>query len=148
LSNFIASIEKFVKKCEEKKDQVIRKIVLDLSTRVIERTPVGDPSYWKSPPPPGYVGGHARANWSHSLGSLERKIYDEIDKDGSISTSRIFGSLMKGKAAGKDHYIQNSVPYIQRLEDGWSRQCPPNGMVGLTVLEYGAFFGKIVKEVQ
>jgi len=142
---FSLDISKFVNKCNINADLAVRRVVLDIGKNVIERTPVGDPSYWKSPPPPGYTGGHARANWQHSEGMLASKEFDVIDKTGEVSKGRIAATLPK-QAAGKVHYISNSVPYIQRLEDGWSRQAP-NGMVALTVREFQIFIRNALREL-
>lgn len=131
LSSDIAS---FIKKCGGNADTVVRKTVLDIGRRLVERTPVGDADYWKSPPPKGYVGGHARANWSHSEGVRVVQEIDGVDASGSKSNDRIASSVSVN-AAGKVHFIQNSVPYIERLEDGWSRQAP-NGMVAVTAAEF------------
>jgi len=132
--SFSDDIAKFAQKAANNADVLVRKTVIDIGTRLVNRTPVGDANYWKSPPPAGYVGGHARANWSHSEGELNTREFDTVDASGGASTSRIAASVPK-KASGKVHFVQNSVPYIQRLEDGWSRQAP-NGMVAVTKVEF------------
>ena len=144
--SFALDISRFVKKCGNNADQVVRKTVLDIGKSLIEKTPVGDATYWQSKPPAGYVGGHARASWSHSEGTLEAKQFDTIDPSGAASTSRIMASVPV-KAGGKVHFIQNSVPYIQALEDGHSRQAP-NGMVGLTVVEFQSMINKATAELK
>jgi len=133
--SFSEEIANFTRKATNNADILVRETVLDIGTRLVERTPVGDASYWKSKPPAGYVGGHARANWSHSEGSRVVQEFDVIDASGSASISRILASVPV-KAGGKVHFIQNSVPYIIRLEDGHSRQCPPGGMVAVTAVEF------------
>lgn len=144
--SFALDIQKFAKKCGKNADQVTRKTVLDIGTSLVEKTPVGDAAYWKSKPPKGYSGGHARGNWSHSTGTFEVREFDVIDKDGSISNARIMASVPQ-KAAGLVHFIGNSVPYIEPLEDGHSRQAP-NGMVGLTVTEFQGIVNKAVGELK
>lgn len=133
--SFSVDIANFVKKANGNADQMIRKTVLDIGMRLVERTPVGDASYWKSKPPPGYVGGHARVNWQHSVGAPVVSEVEGVDASGSETNSRIMASI-PAKVAGLVHFITNSVPYIVPLEEGHSRQCPPNGMVGLTVTEF------------
>jgi len=144
--SFSLDISNFTKKCSDNSDQLARKVVLEVGKSVIEKTPVGDASYWQSPAPKGYVGGHARGNWSHSEGALDTKEFDVVDPSGNTSNARILSSV-PGKAGGKVHFIQNSVPYIQRLEDGYSRQAP-NGMVGLTVIEFQSIFNKATGELK
>lgn len=142
---FSLDISNFVKKAKGNNDTLVRKTVLDIGRRLVERTPVGDADYWKSPPPAGYVGGHARANWSHSDGDIKRVEFEGTDKTGSASNERIASSVPK-HAAGKVHFIQNSVPYIERLEDGWSRQAP-NGMVSVTQAELQNIVDTAAREV-
>lgn len=136
--SFSDDIRKFAQKAQSNADKVIRKVVFDIGTSLVERTPVGDAKYWKSKPPPGYVGGHARGNWSHSEGTQVIQEIGGVDPSGGGSINRIAASVPVN-AAGKVHYIQNSVPYIEVLEDGHSRQCPPGGMVGLTKIEFQDF---------
>ena len=134
MGSFSEDIAKFAAKAGSNADLVTRKVVLDIGTSLVEKTPVGDASYWQNPPPPGYVGGHARGGWSHSEGAQVVQEFEGVDPSGGNSINRIAASVPI-KAAGKVHYIQNSVPYIQALEDGISRQAPM-GMVGLTKVEF------------
>ncbi len=135
MGSFSDDIRKFAQKAGSNADKVVRKVVFDIGTSLVERTPVGDAKYWKSKPPPGYTGGHARGNWSHSEGAQVIQEIGGVDPSGGGSINRIMASVPV-KAAGKVHYIQNSVPYIEALEDGHSRQCPPGGMVATTVVEF------------
>jgi len=141
--SFSDDIAKFAQKAANNADILVRKTVIDIGTRLVNRTPVGDATYWKSKPPAGYVGGHARANWSHSEGVRVVQEYDTIDPSGAASNIRILSSVPI-KAGGKAHFVQNSVPYIQALEDGHSkRQCPPGGMVALTATEFQGLVNEI-----
>ncbi len=138
--SFSDDIAKFAKKAQSNADKVVRKVVCDIGTSLVERTPVGDAKHWKSKPPPGYVGGHARGNWAHSEGVQVIQEIKGVDSSGGNSINRIAASVPV-KAAGKVHYIQNSVPYIEALEDGHSRQAP-NGMVGPTKKKFQDFVRK------
>ena len=139
--SFSDDIKKFAQKAGSNADKVIRTVCLDIGVSLVERTPVGDAKYWKSKPPPGYVGGHARGNWSHSVGAQAIQEIDCIDPSGSKSINRIKASIPV-KAAGKVHYVQNSVPYIQALEDGHSKRQAPNGMVAITKVEFQDMIAK------
>lgn len=145
--SFSADIVKFVQKCTNNMDSVTRKTVLDIGKSLVERTPVGNPELWKNPDnkPDGYVGGHARANWSHSIGALVNQEFKEIDATGGASIDRIVGSVPV-KAAGKVHYIQNSLPYMQALEDGHSTQAPA-GIVAVTEVEFHDYVEKAIGEL-
>ena len=144
--SFTSDIEKFVKKTGANADKVVREVVLDIGKSLVMKTPVGDPKYWKSKPPKGYVGGHARGNWQHSVGNRVIEEIDCIDKSGQKSIDRIQQSIPQS-AAGLVHYVQNSVPYIKRLEEGHSRQAP-HGMVALTEIEFKDYMSKALAELK
>ncbi len=146
--SFALDIQKFAKKCVTSSDLVVRKVVLDIGRSLVEKTPVGNPDLWQNPDnkPDGYVGGHARANWSHSIGALVNQEFKEIDATGGASIDRIISSVPI-KAAGKVHYIQNSLPYMQALEDGHSTQAPA-GMVAITQTEFQDYIQKALGELK
>jgi hypothetical protein len=146
--SFAQDIQKFAQHCIDNADLVVRKTVLDVGKSLVERTPVGNPELWKNPDnkPDGYVGGHARANWSHSIGALVNQEFKEIDATGGASIDRIVGSVPV-KAAGKVHYIQNSLPYMQALEDGHSTQAP-SGIVAVTEVEFHDYVEKAIGELR
>ena len=146
--SFALDIKKFAQKAGDNADMVVRKVVLDIGRSLVEKTPVGNPDLWQNPDnkPEGYVGGHARANWSHSIGALVNQEFKEIDATGGASIDRIISSVPV-KAAGKVHYIQNSLPYMQALEDGHSTQAP-NGMVALTQTEFQDYIQKALGELK
>jgi hypothetical protein len=146
--SFALDIQKFAQKCGANADLVTRKVVLDIGRSLVEKTPVGNPELWQNPDnkPDGYVGGHARANWSHSIGALVNQEFKEIDATGGASINRIISSVPV-KAAGEVHYIQNSLPYMQALEDGHSTQAP-NGMVALTETEFQDYIQKALGELK
>ena len=146
--SFALDIQKFAQKCGANADLVTRKVVLDIGRSLVEKTPVGNPDLWQNPDnkPEGYVGGHARANWSHSIGALVNQEFKEIDATGGASINRIVDSVPV-KAAGKVHYIQNSLPYMQALEDGHSTQAPA-GIVAVTEVEFQDYVQKAIGELR
>ena len=145
--SFSLDISKFAKKAGDNADKVVRKVVLDIGRSLVEKTPVGNPDLWQNPDnkPDGYVGGHARANWSHSIGALVNQEFKEIDATGGASIDRIISSVPV-KAAGEVHYIQNSLPYMQALEDGHSTQAPA-GIVAVTEVEFQDYVQKAIGEL-
>ena len=146
--SFSDDIKKFAQHCIDNADLVVRKTVLDIGRSLVEKTPVGNPDLWQNPDnkPDGYVGGHARANWSHSIGALNPQEFKEIDATGGASIDRIAASVPV-KAAGKVHYIQNSLPYMQALEDGHSTQAPA-GIVAVTEVEFHDYVEKAIGELR
>lgn len=134
MSSFAADISAFVAKAKGNADRVVKKIVFDIGTKIVMRSPVGDGLLWKSPPPAGYVGGRFRANWQYGYGSIPSGDLPGIDKTGATSTLRIAAGVKNVPAAGI-HYLVNNLPYAKRLEEGWSTQAP-SGMVALTAMEF------------
>jgi hypothetical protein len=131
---FALDLKKFADKTDARVNALVRKIVIDVGTSVVLKSPVGDANYWKSPAPPGYVGGRFRGNWQYGLGAINPVTSEAIDPSGATTISSIVGKV-DDTPAGQVHYITNSLPYADRLENGWSRQAP-NGMVNLTALEF------------
>lgn len=145
--SFTTDLSTFAAKAGSNADAVVRKVVFDISSKVVYRTPVGDPSYWQSPPPPGYVGGRARGNWQYGLDEVNSEPTGVIDAAGGDTVDAIGAEIPVGDGMGHVHYITNTLPYIKRLEEGYSRQAPPNGIIALTVMEYQDIVGKSVSEV-
>jgi len=129
-NSFSDDIKKFADQTGDTLEQVIIDYVAGVSQKVIERTPVGDPSLWDSNAPPGYVGGTARANWIPSIGSPETTAIDSTDQSRGINQVQ----AIKKQIPGNIYYLTNNVPYIERLEYGWSTQAP-NGMMRRTLRE-------------
>lgn len=132
---FALSLAAFAEKAPEQARQVVRKVALETLTRVVLRTPVGNPSLWKGKPPKGYVGGRLRANWTVGIGAPNRATGAPPDKTGQAAIQR--GASAIGAADGtRDIYLMNSMPYVREIEyEGHSRQAPA-GMVRITVAEW------------
>lgn len=132
--SFEEQLRAFAKKTDRRANLVVKKIVIDVGTALVMKSPVGDPLYWKGPAPAGYVGGRFRANWQYQLDAPDTSTTMNTDKSGGRTIGTI-SAKVPTQAAGKMHYITNSLSYGPRLEDGFSRQAP-NGMVRLTVNEF------------
>lgn len=140
MGQFALDIVAFTKHAKRAGDLVSRKVVLEVGSSLIEKSPVGDPDLWESPPPPGYVGGRFRANWQHGEGYMPSSQLPDIDPSGAATNARIMASVAPN-AAGKIHFYVNNLPYAQRLEEGWSTQAPA-GMVGLTVMQFQTYVNR------
>ncbi|HZX76156.1 hypothetical protein [Lysobacter sp.] len=143
---FALDIAAFARKAKAAQDHVVRKIATDLLTRIVLRTPVGNPSLWKGKPPAGYVGGRARANWNVSLGRPDHMVTAITDKNGQTTIYRAMAPLAAWKADDAI-YITNSLPYIRTLEyEGHSKQAPA-GMVRISVAEFQTFVDDAVRSI-
>lgn len=131
MGSFTLDLQRFAEKCAERADDAVGNIVVRIAAELDKRSPVGDATYWKNPPPAGYIGGHFRANWQLGVGAMPMGEIPGVDRTGEETQGRIMAEIPE-QAAGKVYYIANNAPYAQRLEYGWSRQAP-QGLVGLTV---------------
>jgi len=132
--SFADDLAKLARSVDARANAVVRKIVIDVGTALVMKSPVGDADYWIMPAP-GYVGGRFRANWQYGLGHYDASTSDKIDQSGGTTINTIVGKIPAG-AGGEVHYITNSLPYAKRLEEGWSKRQAPHGMVAITVLEF------------
>jgi hypothetical protein len=142
---FALDLRRFAERTGERADAVVRKVVFDVGSSLVLKSPVGDPKYWASPAPEGYVGGRFRANWQYGLGSINKKTTEEIDANGTATISSLEAGVPQD-ASGRIHYITNSLPYAKRLEEGWSRQAP-FGFVGITTLEFNLYVSEAVRNL-
>jgi hypothetical protein len=69
--------------------------------------------------------GRARANWQTSIGAPIRDATTQVDQSGT-STITKGRSVVESRPAGSTIYITNNVPYIELLNQGYSRQAPAN----------------------
>ncbi len=98
---------------------VTRKLALEILRRVVLRTPVRT--------------GRARGNWQVSIGNPKDGTLDKTDAEGGATIAD--GTLVINAYTGfKEIWLANNLPYISRLEDGYSSQAPV-GMVQITLQE-------------
>lgn len=129
---FGLDIARFVEKAKAAPEQVVRKVGLDLASRVVLRSPVDT--------------GRFRANWNVAFGRVDTLTTPSTDKTGGKTLERVRVQL-NGWTAGQDIYLTNSLPYAIRLEYGWSKKQAPMGMVRITVTEFQTFVNAAVAEL-
>ncbi len=144
--SFDLDLSRFADKAKTNMEAVVRKVVLEVGTRIVLKSPVGDGNLWQSPPPPGYVGGRFRANWQYGFSVIPKGDLPDIDPSGSRSVSRINFGVFNSPAVGI-HYLSNNLPYAKRLEEGWSSQAP-QGMVELTAIEFSSLTDQTVRDLK
>lgn len=129
---FGLDIARFVEKAKAAPEQVVRKVGLDLASRVVLRSPVDT--------------GRFRANWNVAFGRVDTLTTPSTDKTGGKTLERVRVQL-NGWAPGQDIYLTNSLPYAIPLEYGWSKKQAPQGMVRITVAEFQTFVNAAVAEL-
>ena len=119
------------KACEKAKGQaeiMARKVMLDLFSRVIMKSPVDT--------------GRFRANWNVGYGSPDKTTTNATDSalgrvQTEIATAKLGGSI----------WLSNSLPYSHVLEFGRASGKPgslqaPQGMVRISLIEITSVYGK------
>jgi hypothetical protein len=103
-------------------DDFVKSVFLEASGDIIAMSPVDK--------------GHFRSNWGMSFGQPDGQTYDTTTAE--ASTRRVEAKV--ATYPDKDFpvaYLQNNLPYADRLENGWSGQAE-GGMVAVTVLNLTA----------
>ena len=123
--------------------EVQQTIMMDALGKVVVKTPVGNRRRWKRnieraqrglpPLPKGYVGGHARKNWQITINRRPTNEVQGTDAGGNDTVSK---GMQRVRQIDEPciAYLSNLLPYMNRLEGGWSKSAP-DGMVGPTVRE-------------
>lgn len=68
--------------------------------------------------------GRARANWIASVGAPEELITGQLDPSGADAMAQAQSVIERWQLGRGPIFLSNSLPYIQRLDDGYSQQAP------------------------
>jgi len=100
-------------------DKLGRALGLEIQRRLMDKTPVDT--------------GRARGNWNASIGEPD---FTTSETTSAAATIAKASAVVRGFefSEGASSYVSNGLPYIERLEEGYSAQAP-NGMVRVTVAE-------------
>ena len=101
-------------------DALTRKVAIAALSTVSSETPLDT--------------GRARSNWLVGLGAPRREMIPTFGKEVAASTALALGmAVISGYRKEQAIYITNNLPYIRRLNDGWSAQAP-SGYVETAVM--------------
>lgn len=124
-------------------------VLAELFTTIVQATPVGNATTWKANVerakkglpalPKGYVGGQARRNWQIGVGFPSPRLLDGVDPSGQQTIGDAFAVLAQIRNPST-FWISNPLPYINALENGWSKQAPL-GMVSQAIAAVTAKYG-------
>ena len=122
---FALQIDRELAETMEEFELIVRRLALDGLTRIVQRTPVDT--------------GRARGNWIVTVGERSMFAGAPVDPVGTRVISDGVAALNEFQAAETfpSIFIQNNLPYIERLEGGYSTQAP-GGMVSITLTELKA----------
>lgn len=134
LSQFNAGLNKWNLQVQADVAKTVRQLAFAIDRELVRRTPVGNPELWaanrgKRRGDPGFVGknytgGRARANWIPTLEVPSNETIEKPDPTGASSIAKMAQVTSRYKI-GRKIFITNSLPYIQRLNEGHSKQAPP-----------------------
>lgn len=99
---------------------IVKKVILDVYSRIVERTPVDT--------------GRAAASWQVGIESEPRGEVPEGNWKSEIPAIVAENVEKLSVAEAGIWFIANHLDYIERLEAGWSKR-QPEGMVGVTLRE-------------
>lgn len=110
LGKFNKSISQIEIQLDKATVETIKKVTLVIDSALVLSTPVDT--------------GRARANWLPSINSPRtEKIKDKTDISGVKSIEEA-NSVVSNVKPGDTVYIRNNLEYIQRLNNGHSKQAP------------------------
>ena len=112
LGDWMRQFTAHTKKAEEASKKTIQAVVSELYTKMVNATPVGNPSLWHPPVvPQGYTPGTLKKAWKFTWNGMQVS-------NGIIAQ------------------IYNDTDYAERIETGWSTQAPA-GMMRISVASFG-----------
>lgn len=139
-------IEKWARATKGDMEMAARAAALDIFSRIIVKTPVDT--------------GRARGNWMIDIGRAPEGMRQAGFGPGRVeggdtgangaqamASSMAEAAKLSGFRLGVTISIRNTLPYILKLENGWSAQAP-TGMVKTTMLEVGAIVAKAARRVR
>ena len=129
-ASFALDLQRFARKASAVPDQILRKVVFDITREIVQKTPVDT--------------GHARSNWFWGV----QVVSDEdatLSKSGAPSLARA-ASFASTVRSGGVVYLTNNLPYIMALEFGSSQQAPA-GMVRITVARWQSIVDRAARKL-
>lgn len=116
--SFAAQLEAFRRATLENAGDIKAGAAIAFSTAVIEDTPVDT--------------GRAKGNWQLTIGDPAEGVVDDTAQEAlrKVSFRSNYGSIFDV------NYLTNNLPYIERLEFGYSEEKAPDGMVRKNVIRF------------
>ena len=133
MKSFELQMKEFENMTAEKSELLFKKVCFDLSNSIIMDSPVDS--------------GRLRSNFQPDIDNTEKSILESEDKSGSATVAKVASTTNKLKL-GQYFTLTNNLPYILRLEYGWSKTKSPNGMVGINVMRLQNFVNQANKDIK
>ena len=130
--SFELQIKEFENMTAEKSELLFKKVCFDLSNSIIMDTAVDK--------------GTARGNWQPDINSIQNDVLEIEDKSGNATVAKV-ASKTNNLKLGQYFTLTNNLPYILRLEYGWSKKSP-QGMLGINVMRFQNFVNQANKDIK
>jgi hypothetical protein len=125
MGDFSLSMDNLLKQVNGNVENVVKKSVFDLTSAIIKDTAVSS--------------GALRANWQVSFNqSIDSKV-DNLDVTGNETITKVATQINNNKVP-LVYWIQNNLPYAEKIEYGGSPQNNRRGMVRINILRFNEFF--------
>ena len=132
MAKWTLDIGQYAKKQEQKLLDVRKMFVFALYNSITTKNPVDT--------------GRSRANWNVSENEPDYTTFENKDKHYELKYNNVEQLPINAKS-DESLFIANALPYIRRLEYGYSKQAP-NGMVGVTLAGADNLLEEIVRGIQ
>lgn len=146
--DFARDLNKQADKVRADGEALLRSLGLAVLSSLLEKTPVGNRQLWKINKdrsrrqllPKGYVGGHLRHNWQVTINSTVDTVLEGVSRS-AAATYRREEPKIKKAPFGSIIYIQNPVPYAERVMEGGHSSQAPRGTFRVTIQEVAVQYG-------
>ncbi len=132
MKSFELQIKEFENMTTEKSESLFKKVCFDLSSSIIMDTAV--------------LSGAARGNWQPDINSIQNDVLEIEDKSGNATVAKV-ATQTNNLKLGQYFTLTNNLPYILRLEYGWSKKSP-QGMLGINVMRFQNFVNQANKDIK
>lgn len=134
--SFAKRMRAFAKDIPRQQNEIKKELAIESVLQVVPDTPV--------------LSGQARSNWTASLGSPNNSfiLFGPFTTAGDNAVNRA-RAVIAGAKPGQDIYLTNNLPYIERLNNGYSKQAPAmffeiaiaraKGILKRQVIRYGKY---------
>jgi hypothetical protein len=109
LRGFARQIRITGKAVEQNATSMLRRVAVAVDRTVVFATPVDT--------------GRARANWQAQIGSPASGTVPPTTAEASVAAAQ---AVINNAKPGDTIHLTNNLPYIGKLNDGWSAQAPAN----------------------
>jgi len=130
--SFALDLSKFSKLTEKKMETVVKKVFIGLSTDIIKGVPIDT--------------GRARGSFLPAINKFSDEVSNTLDRSGNVTISKATSKANEYKL-GDMISLTSNLPYIKRLEYGWSKQAP-SGFVRLNIARFQTWVDKEARKAR